>query len=145
MTKETPLTIASILASIGVVIVGIVLSSAAFGQGNTTPWWHDPKYLLQIQTRSYEPSNFTELWQANQPKDAIEAQSDGEMKKFENSKMGLSFQIPSEWNLTSSEPQLCEDNACTLNFQRNLTGQSYPFLWYVEAYKLNGSDSMTFK
>ena len=111
MTKETALTIASILASIGVVIVGVVLtSSTAFGQGNTTTtWWHDPKYLSQIQSSpSYEPSNFTELWQANQPKDAIEAQSDGEMKKFENSKMGLSFQIPSEWNLTSSEPTDCE-------------------------------------
>ena len=95
MNKETRLTMASILASIGVVIVGIVLSSAAFGQGNTTtPWWHDPKYLSQIQGRSYEPSNFTELWQANQPKDAIEAQSDGEMKKFENSKMGLIISIP---------------------------------------------------
>ena len=71
----------------------------------------------------------------------VEAQSNGEMKKFENSKMGLSFQIPSEWNLTSSEPQFCEFNACTLNFHRNLTGQSYPFSMAVEASKLNGSDS----
>ena len=100
MNKETTLTMASILASIGVVIVGVgPTSSTAFGQGNTTTtWWHDPKYqkyLSQIQSSpSYEPSNFTELWQANQPKDAIEAQSNGEMKKFENSKMGLSFQYP---------------------------------------------------
>ena len=37
MTKETTLTIASVLLSIGVVGVGVVLtSSTAFGQGNTT-------------------------------------------------------------------------------------------------------------
>ena len=70
----------------------------------------------------------------------IEAQSGSEMKKFENSKMGLSFQYPAEWNLTSSEPEFCEYNSCTLNFHRNLTGQSYPFSMYVPASKLNGSN-----
>ena len=97
--------------------------------------------FYKFKPASYEPSNFTELWQANQPKDAIEAQSDGEMKKFENSKMGLSFQYPSEWNLTSSEPELCEDNACTVTFiSENLTTHELaPFLVMVQANKLNGS------
>ena len=61
----------------------------------------------------------------------IEAQSDSEMTKFENSQMGLSFQIPSEWNSTSSEPefepQLCEYNACTVVFiNENLTSHELP-------------------
>ena len=43
----------------------------------------------------------------------IEAQSDGKMKKFENSKMGLSFQYPSEWNLISNTPKDCEYNVVT--------------------------------
>ena len=74
----------------------------------------------------------------------VKAQSNGEMTKFENSKMGLSFQIPSEWNSTSTEPQFepqfCEDNACTVVFiNENLTTHETPFLVTVQANKLNGS------
>ena len=71
----------------------------------------------------------------------VDAQSNGEMKTFENSKMGLSFQYPSEWNLISTKPRLCEYNACNVDFYRNLTGALAPFFMNVKVSKLNGSNS----